>query len=152
MQQDQAINDTIRKFGFPDTEIASLEHWVVLLRPSQATLGALVIAAKGPATAFPELPEEAFAELRAVTQQVERMLQEAFAYDRMNYLMLMMVDPHVHFHALPRFAETRAFADLTFTDPGWPGPPEIQSAPDLAEETLALIRDHLRAVWQGAGE
>ena len=126
-----------------------MDHWIVLLRPKQATLGALVIAAKGPATALPDLPEEAFLELRTVTRRVERALDEAFAFDRMNYLMLMMVDPHVHFHALPRYAQKRVFADTTFTDPGWPGPPKIDSAPALTEEILALIRDQLRAAWDG---
>ena len=35
------INDTMRTFGHPDTLVAEYLHWVVLLRPQQATLRAL---------------------------------------------------------------------------------------------------------------
>ena len=42
-------NETMRKFGYPDTLIREYEHWVVLLRPAQVTLGSLVLAAKSDA-------------------------------------------------------------------------------------------------------
>ena len=45
--------------------------------------------------------------------------------------MLMMVDPHVHFHVLPRYAQTRVFDGVQFPDTGWPGPPDLKSATDL---------------------
>ena len=51
------INDTIRRFGYPDTLLADFDHWVVLLRPAQPTLGSLILAAKGDATAFGDLPD-----------------------------------------------------------------------------------------------
>src|SRR3546814_2464599 len=35
------MNDTILKFGYPATLIREYEHWVVLLRPAQLTLGSL---------------------------------------------------------------------------------------------------------------
>src|SRR5918998_2367615 len=57
------LNPTIRKFGYPGTLVRELEHWVVLLRPAQVTLGSLVLAAKSDATAFGALPAGAFAEL-----------------------------------------------------------------------------------------
>src|SRR5690606_24257005 len=41
-----SMNATIAKFGHPATLIAEYAHWVVLLRPAQPTLGALVLAAK----------------------------------------------------------------------------------------------------------
>ena len=33
-----------------------------------------------------------------------------------NYLMLMMVDPHVHFHVIPRYAAPQRFEDVDFPD------------------------------------
>src|SRR3546814_2888106 len=33
------MNETIRKFGYPATLIREYDHWVVLLRPAQLTLG-----------------------------------------------------------------------------------------------------------------
>src|SRR3546814_9645906 len=50
-----SMNETITKFGHPATLIAEYEHWVVLLRPAQPTLGALILAAKSDATAFGDL-------------------------------------------------------------------------------------------------
>ena len=52
-------NETMRKFGYPETLIREYDHWVVLLRPAQVTLGSLVLAAKSDATAFGQLPPEA---------------------------------------------------------------------------------------------
>ena len=57
------MNETIRRFGYPATLIADYAHWVVMLRPAQPTLGSLVLAAKGEATAFSELEARAVAEL-----------------------------------------------------------------------------------------
>src|SRR3546814_6351187 len=48
----RSMNETIVKFGHPATLIAEYEHWVVLLRPAQPTLGALILAAKSDATDF----------------------------------------------------------------------------------------------------
>ena len=38
------MNATIEKFGYPATLVAQFDHWLVLLRPSQPTLGSLVLA------------------------------------------------------------------------------------------------------------
>src|SRR5690606_29739097 len=94
----RAMNPTIEKFGYPATLIAEFDHWLVLLRPTQPTLGALVLAAKSDATAFGDLPAAAHAELKRAAAAIESALGAAVGYDRINYLMLMMVDPHVHFH------------------------------------------------------
>ena len=95
-------NATIEKFGYPATLIRDYRHWVVLLRPAQPTLASLVLAAKSDATAFGALPPEAYAELAAITSEIEAALGSAVAFQKINYLMLMMVDPHVHFHVIPR--------------------------------------------------
>lgn len=146
------INETIIKFGYPDTLIAEYPHWVVLLRPAQITLGALVLGAKGPATAFSGLSGETFAELRAATGDIEGTLAEAFSFDRINYLMLMMVDPNVHFHVVPRYGAEKTFGDVTFPDLGWPGPPRLDQAPELAREVSIKLRDHLKECWAHRAE
>ena len=96
------VNDTIRRFGFPGTLVADYDHWLVLLRPLQPTLGSLILAAKADATAFGDLPGGAHAELKIVTCTIEAALTSLVGYERINYLMLMMVDPHVHVHVIPR--------------------------------------------------
>jgi len=37
--------------------------------------------------------------------------------------MLMMVDPDVHFHVLPRYENPREFGGRTHNDRFWPKPP-----------------------------
>lgn len=137
---------TMRKFGAPDSCVHEYARWLVLLRPQQVTLGSLVLIAREPATAFPQLGDEAFSELRKATSDLESALHTAFHYDRINYLMLMMVDPDVHFHVIPRYAGTKSFDGREFVDTGWPGPPrlDMNNPTDAAVNAgvLGKIRQH----------
>ena len=140
-------NDTMRKFGYPETLIREYEHWVILIRPAQVTLGSLVLAAKSDATAFGMLPSEAHAELARITRDIEASLRNAVGYDRINYLMLMMVDPHVHFHVIPRYQGTRSAEGIELVDRGWPGPPDLKSAAPMAGPDLSQINQWLSNRW-----
>jgi diadenosine tetraphosphate (Ap4A) HIT family hydrolase len=141
------MNQTIRRFGHPATLIADYPHWVVLLRPDQPTLGSLVLAAKSDATAFADLPAAAFAELAQVTRAIETALTGAVAYDRINYLMLMMVDPNVHFHIIPRYDGTRSEVGLTIADKGWPKAPALGEAVTLDDAQIAALVGWLNEKW-----
>jgi diadenosine tetraphosphate (Ap4A) HIT family hydrolase len=136
------MNQTIVKFGYPATLIKELDHWVILLRPVQVTLGSLVLAAKSDATAYGALPREAFVEQAEAVGLIERELAAFTSYERINYLMLMMVDPNVHFHVIPRYSEPRSWNGVEFGDAGWPGPPQLGSSVQLTDEQIrALILD-----------
>ena len=133
------MNPTIEKFGYPATLIKEFEHWLVLLRPAQVTLGSLVLAAKSDATAYADLPREAFAEQANAVAAIERALAGFVQYQRITSLMLMMVDPNVHFHVIPRYSEARSWNEVEFADTGWPGPPQLGSGVGLsAAQTVAL--------------
>ena len=125
------VNATMVKFGFPATRIAETDHWTILLRPQAITLGSLVLAAKSEVGSYGSLPAAAFADQSAAVERIERALRLFVSYEKINYLMLMMVDPHVHFHVVPRYSEPRAFAGVTFADRGWPGMPDLASAQAL---------------------
>lgn len=141
------MNATIEKFGHPATLVAEYQHWLVLLRPAQPTLGSLILAAKSEAHAFGDLPAGAYAELGPITATIEQALKAAMAFERINYLMLMMVDPHVHFHIIPRYADERAAAGLMLTDAGWPGPPDLKSAVTLDAAAIAAMTGWLKGYW-----
>ncbi|AYO76184.1 HIT family protein [Sphingobium yanoikuyae] len=141
------MNATIAKFGWPATLVAEFDHWVVLLRPAQPTLGSLVLAAKSDATAFGDLPGAAHAELKTVTAAIEAALTRAVGYAKINYLMLMMVDPHVHFHVIPRYEGERSAAGLTIADAGWPGQPNLDSAVKIDSEADTALRDWLKGYF-----
>lgn len=144
------MNATLAKFGHPGSLIQDYAHWCVLLRPAQVTLGALVLGAKSEATAFPQLGEDAFTELHRVTREMETALAAFRPYQRINYLMLMMVDPHVHFHVLPRYERPQDFEGAAFADPGWPGPPDLKSATSLTDRQRMSLLSALRAHWPKA--
>ncbi|MFB0872385.1 MULTISPECIES: HIT family protein [unclassified Sphingobium] len=137
------MNATIEKFGWPATLVAEFDHWLVLLRPAQPTLGSLVLAARSDATAFGDLPATAHAELKTVTAMIEAALREAVDYAKINYLMLMMVDPHVHFHVIPRYEGARSGGGVTVPDAGWPGQPDLGAAVKL-DGDMAAVRDWLK--------
>lgn len=141
------MNQTINRFGYPDTMVAGYDHWVVLLRPEQPTLGSVVLAAKSEATEFSALPSAAFAELARVTADIERALKGALAYEKINYLMLMMVDPHVHFHVIPRYAGEREHYGVKVPDAGWPKAPALGEAVKLTPEEIGSLATWLRTSW-----
>jgi diadenosine tetraphosphate (Ap4A) HIT family hydrolase len=144
------MNDTVRKFGYPATLVREYGEWLVLLRPQQVTLGSLVLAAKSDATALGALGPAAFAELATVTADIEAALESAVAYERINYLMLMMVDPHVHFHVLPRYSGERQACGLSLGDAGWPKVPDLASAVPLDEEGTQGLVSWLQELWPKA--
>ena len=138
----------MQKFGAPDTVIHQFAHWSVMLRPAQLTLGALVLVAHEPVRAFSELSPASFMELHRVTGQIEYALKKAFGYDKLNYLMLMMVDPDVHFHVIPRYAEAKSFNDQEFVDTGWPSMPHFGQINSTDSDTNQQIIKQIKACWK----
>jgi diadenosine tetraphosphate (Ap4A) HIT family hydrolase len=141
-------NVTLQKFGYPDSVIEDGPRWIVLVRPSQVTLGSLVLVCKEPVQAFSDLSYQAFADLRDLTGRIEHSLKRAFAIDKINYLMLMMVDPDVHFHVIPRYAKERQFGGAVFLDPAWPRQPDLSQANDVDEVIRKELRQYLLSCWE----
>jgi diadenosine tetraphosphate (Ap4A) HIT family hydrolase len=144
------VNETILRFGYPETLVAQYRHWVVLLRPQQPTLGSLVLAAEGDFTSLSALPAEAFTELHRAVSDIEAALAEAVRYQKINYLMLMMVDPHVHWHVIPRYEGVREAEGLALADKGWPKLPQLADAEALDPSQIDALRDWLRRLWPSA--
>lgn len=140
-------NPTARKFGYPRTKVAETDHWLVLVRPQQPTFGALVLVCKEDVQAFSDLSPAAFADLKIAVSGVEALLREVVDYQRINYLMLMMVDPDVHFHVIPRYEGERSHGGHTFADAGWPGPPALASHVALGEEEAAALATEFAVHW-----
>lgn len=140
-------NETVLAFGYPDSVLKDYTYWVVMLRPKQVTVGSLVLACKENATCVPEVSAGAFAELKMVSADLEQALAQSFAHDKINYLLLMMVDKYVHFHVLPRYATGRNIMGTEFVDSAWPGPPDIKAVLAVDLRQWREIRDRLRDSW-----
>ena len=140
-------NETAKNFGYPATTVAETDRWLVLVRPKQPTFGSLVLVCKDEAKAFSELSPQAFADLQNAVAGVERLLRAKVDYRKINYLMLMMVDPDVHFHVIPRYEGERQYGGVAFPDAGWPGPPALASAVELDPQMLAELTEDFRKAW-----
>jgi diadenosine tetraphosphate (Ap4A) HIT family hydrolase len=106
----------------------------------------MVLACKEESTRLSELSSACFAELSAITGGIEGALKKAFAHDKINYLALMMVDKHVHFHVLPRYEAKREFAGVEFIDKSWPKPPDLTQIVELPQESFRELHRTLKSL------
>ncbi|MFW6093674.1 MAG: HIT family protein [Pseudomonadota bacterium] len=141
------MNATIEKFGYPGSLIHEYDHWVVLLRPQQVTLGSLVLACTEEAQAFHQVSAAGFAGMRRAVTDIETVLEAEVGYRKLNYLMLMMVDPDVHFHVIPRYEAPARFHGVEFPDHGWPGPPALGAHTETDAELNAALTRQLAQAW-----
>ena len=113
------------------------------MRKNQVTLGSLVLAANRNFISAADLSKEELMEFPNVVGRLERALTKAFNFDKVNYLCLMMVDRHYHFHVIPRYERPRQWMGEEWLDTAWPGLPNI-ATPQTDVSTLIAMRDHLR--------
>lgn len=133
------------KFKVDDLLIVQTDYWRWSLRPLQCTLGAGILSLKRPAESMSELTAEEGKDLIVITKIIESTLKKAFNMEKMNYIMLMMVDYHIHYHVVPRYSHEMSFAGANFKDIGWPKPP-VLDADTLDIEVLHKIKDHLKSL------
>jgi diadenosine tetraphosphate (Ap4A) HIT family hydrolase len=86
----------------------------------------------------------AWNEFGTVCRNTEDMITAAFGAEKFNYLALMMYDPEVHFHVIPRYSKPVSFEGREYTDPDWPNATQ-RIALNLDADTLRSIRDALVA-------
>jgi len=122
------LNSTINKFNYKETLIKEYDNWVLLLRPKQVTIGSLVIACKEDAESMSAISYKSSSEFYVIVKEVECVMKRLFNFDKINYLALMMVDKHVHFHVFPRYSGLVLFNGRSYQDINWP------NSPDLSEE------------------
>ncbi|MBM3549297.1 MAG: HIT family protein [Alphaproteobacteria bacterium] len=132
-----------QKFRIPAYTVREYQHWVWSLRPVHTTIGCGVLSLRRYCPHFGEMTPDEGAELAYVAKELEAKLKAAFQFDKINYLMLMMLDPHVHFHVIPRYATPREFGGIAWTDEAWPKPPNSAAGRDLSESEAKAIVAHV---------
>ena len=78
---------------------------------------------------------------------IEKALAAAVRHEKINYLMLMMIDPHVHFHVIPRYEGERSVSGITVADAGWPKMPALAEAVELTADRIAALVPYIRKSW-----
>jgi diadenosine tetraphosphate (Ap4A) HIT family hydrolase len=138
---------TLKKFGYPETLVKEYKNWILLCRKKQVTLSSLILICKDEVTSFAEISSKSFSELHLIIKEVENNLGELFQYNKINYLMLMMVDPEVHFHIIPRYASDRKFNGILFRDASWPKKPDLDIINQIGDKTLKKLLEKLRSTF-----
>lgn len=143
---DTALTPFYEKFRVDDLLVFRSNHWSWSVRPVHSTLGSGVLSLNRYCERMSDMTLDEAADLARICKVIESTLDGFQSPDKMNYVMLMMVDLHLHFHVLPRYSRTINFAERQWTDTGWPAPPNMADNPDVDATTLIAIRDALKAV------
>lgn len=140
------FNEFKIKFNVDEYTIFKNKSWTWSLRPVQPTLGSGIISLNRYALQLSEVTPKEMEDLGALIQVVEKTTKESFNYDIMNYLMLMMVDHHVHYHVIPRYNGIRIFDHLEWVDNGWPAIHVLtdNQYKDLPENRKTIIKQLIK--------
>lgn len=131
------------KFRVDELKVFENDNWIWSVRPLQCTLGAGILCTKQYTEWFSDVSTDGGADLVRIARIIERTLQRAFGYEKINYLMLMMIDRNVHYHVLPRYSREITFAGVSWVDQGWPALPVLKGD-ETSNLVLEAIRDELR--------
>ena len=138
----QNFNNFNNKFRVQELLIYESDYWRWSIRPLQCTIGAGILSLKRPAETMKELSAEEGADLISMIKVIEKTLMACFNQEIMNYIMLMMVDKHVHYHVVPRYSKPVTFNGQIYNDDFWPKPPVLDTG-KLEDSDLLAIRDYL---------
>ena len=143
MGSDEAREQFRAKFRLGELTLHTGRHWVVSVRPAQPVPGSVVVSTTHGALSFAEAPPASGEELLELLGAIETTARSDLGAARINVLCLMMVDPLLHFHVLPRFQHPVELGGRTWTDTGWPGPPELAAEP-AGDAELRAVADVYR--------
>ncbi len=96
--------------------ILANNFWTLVLNDNQATLGRVFFALNRHETDIAQLTDAEVLSLWAFVRETKAALVSLFAPDHFNYMLLMNLTPHVHFHLFPRYAAPREFHGQVFAD------------------------------------
>ena len=139
------MKEILETFDINNLLIKEYKHWYLLLRKRQVTIGSLVLIEKSFKTRYSDISFHSHCEFASIVIDIESSLQKNFNYDKINYLMLMMVDKEVHYHIIPRYSRQINFNGFRFIDSGWPSMPDLSFENTATQSTIVHLIDSIRA-------
>ena len=121
------------------------DFWTLVLNENQATPGRVFFALSRHETDIANLTDAEVLSLWAFVRETKAALTGLFAPDHFNYMFLMNLTPHVHFHIFPRYAHPVEFAGQSFADRRYGDhydPAESRALEADAEEALIAALRH----------
>lgn len=135
--------DFMSKFKPETMCIKEFEYWIVCIREKQATLGDAVILLKREIPSVADMLPEEGAEFPKVIKWYEEVCTKKFGAIKFNYLIMMMRDYFVHYHAFPRYDKDVSLFNMGWKDNDWPGAINFKGGIELTEEKLNEIKNYM---------
>lgn len=128
----------------PETRcIKEFKHWIVCVRGKQATIGDAVILLKRETTSVANMLPEEGAEFPKVIKWYEDICTKKLGAVKFNYIIMMMKDNFVHYHAFPRYDKDIKLFNMEWKDIDWPGAINFKSGIELSEEKIEEIKNYM---------
>ena len=102
----------MKKFRPNELCVKEFKYWIVCVRSKQVTLGDVVILLKRKTENVSGMLPEEGAEFPEVIKWYEELCREKFDAIKFNYMIMMMKDPFVHYHAFPRYDKNINLFDI----------------------------------------
>ena len=131
----------MKKFRPEELCIKEFKYWIVCVRQKQTTLGGVVILLKRETENVSGMLPEEGAEFPKVIKWYEDLCKEKFGAVKFNYMIMMMKDPFVHYHAFPRYDKKVNLFDIEWEDANTLS--NFSSVDKLDDELLFKIRDYM---------
>ena len=138
----------LQKFNYPKSLIKEYRHWYLISRNEQITLNSLILLCKDDAENYSKISKESFEEFPHIVKEIEDTLKTLDKYQKINYIMLMMVDNCVHYHVIPRYNEKTIFNEHEFFDYSWPGPPNFSKYNNITDILYNRLTERLRNAFK----
>lgn len=132
----------MKKFRPEELCIKEFKYWIVCIRKKQTTLGDVVILLKRETQNVSGMLAEEGAEFTEVIKWYEKLCKEKFGAIKFNYIIMMMHDPFVHYHAFPRYDKVVNLFNIDWKDNNTLN--NFASVEELDDELLFKIRDYMK--------
>lgn len=139
------LNDFEKKYRSNFNLIKSFNSWNWILRFNQTSFASTILYHKSNKKRLSDITEQDFNEFKFIVNFIEKTLSNKTSYDQLNYLALMMVDPIVHFHIIPRYSNSFFFNDLEFKDFSFPNPPDLSLYNHVTDSVKKNIIKYLKS-------
>lgn len=123
--------------------IKEFEYWIVCVRGKQATLGDAVILLKRQTESVANMLPEEGAEFPKVVKWYEDTCTKKFGTIKFNYIIMMMKDYFVHYHAFPRYDKNINLFGIEWVDNDYPKAINFKDGLEPSEETLQEIKRYM---------
>ena len=138
------LNPTLKKFHYPDSLIKEYKHWYLLLRPEQVTFGSMVLIEKDLKKKLSLINKNSFVELKLIVKKIENYFLNILKFNKINYLILMMKDPHTHIHIIPRHRKDKKFNKISIKDFAYPLPPNLFKKNKINQNDFFKLKEYLK--------